>query len=187
MFTIPQTSEIPWGPIQQGLRIQIWTNQQEYAWGENIWLHLAIENCGETPLYIRSTSTFQNATHRAPLYALSFVRVCNQWQGHEHIWDLYPVASNMYHLSELTKLAPEQSLEEKSLLNSGLWSRDQKSTTVPPLSVGHCLLQAMYEVLPDQDPLLRSKRALLQQLEAPLWQGQTFSNQWAVSIQPASR
>ncbi len=175
------TLEIPWGPERSGLRIQIWTDQIEYRWGQDVWFHLAIENCSEQPILVRSTSSFQNGTGRSPLYSLNFVRVRNQWQGSRHTWDLYPVPSSMYKMLELTKLPPGDVLEEKSLLNSGLWSQDGATSHVFPLPVGDCVLQAEYTIDPEE-PIFQVKKSVIDQIPATLWTGITFSNKWSVRV-----
>ena len=174
------TLQVPWGPEELGLRIQIWTDQLEYRWGQDIWLHLAIENCSDQPLLVRSTSTFQNSNFHSPLYSLNFLRVRNQWQGGRHTWDLYPLGSSMYKTLELTKLPPGDILEEKSLLTSGLWMKDGDSRSYP-LPVGDCILQAEYKI-DLSEPMFQVKQSVLEQLPFPLWTGTTFSNQWPVTM-----
>lgn len=184
--TSPST-EVPWGPINNGIRLQIWTPKMQYDWGEDVWLHLAIENCTESDLIIRSTSSFQNNDHQSPLYSLSFLRVRHHWRANYQTWDLYPVMSNKYRLHEFTRLEPGGILEEKSLLNSGLWSPDKGAASTYPLPVGECLVQALIEVNVSNDPMLSAKQDKLNALPAPLWQGSNFSNKWAVSVRPSIR
>ncbi len=159
----------------------------QYDWGEDVWLHLALENCSDDDLLVRSTSAFQNEDHHSPLYNLSFLRVRHHWRANYQTWDLYPVPANKYRLVEFTRLEPGGILEEKTLLNSGLWSPDQGTVGNYPLPVGECLIQALYDVNVYSDPLLAAKQEKLHNLPLAPWEGSIFTNKWAISIRPSMR
>ncbi|MFC1611769.1 hypothetical protein ACFL6C_12475 [Myxococcota bacterium] len=135
-----------------GISVRFFLDKSEYTFGEEIWGNLEIRNQSQSLRIVPITSDFQNSNQHSPLYDLEKLVLTSE----EGTTELFPVCTNMYHVSGVRgPIQPQQTIKERSLLVPGLWNLDGTSRRVKNPAPASYSIEAVYgygPTHPDHEP-----------------------------------
>ncbi|NQT24067.1 hypothetical protein HQ585_01800 [candidate division KSB1 bacterium] len=174
----PDSDEVGWSDVQNGLRFRIYTDKTSYKVGEDIWLHVEFQNFSPQPIVILVTWGFAEPQNK-PLYDLEKLIL--------PFVEVIPLITNRYVIiPSLFKLLPMKTFHEQSKLNQSMWVIKEiyEQTWLkanPFLEPGEFKVRAVYhwEELPYAIP---ERQQELAEMDAPLWKGYLESNEIEFTI-----